>query len=223
MLKAMSLHTRRRATLAAIALAAGILAAGGVHAAPCAGFDDVDTSATYCTAVQWIKSRGVTLGCTATSYCPDAAVNRAQMALFMSRLSTALLPQFYSQSAHMTSQHVAALFFKEMACKVTVPAAAFTRTARVSGSFYGSASGGEVQMWLAYKKDGSLPQLIGTDSLLVPTSESMNVAYTAAPSLTLDAGGVYQLLVALNNNAAFDSLVSASTCFIDAVVITAAP
>ena len=47
-----------------------------VHAAPCAGFTDVDSSSLYCPNVEWIKNRLVTLGCAPNLYCPDAMVTR---------------------------------------------------------------------------------------------------------------------------------------------------
>ena len=56
------------------------------NAAPCAGFTDVDTASPFCTNVAWMKSRNITLGCTATLYCPDQYVTRLQMAAFMYRL-----------------------------------------------------------------------------------------------------------------------------------------
>lgn len=64
------------------------LTAMNVLAAPCAGFNDVDTADSYCGAVTFVKNTGITLGCTATQYCPADAVTRAQMALFMQRLSS---------------------------------------------------------------------------------------------------------------------------------------
>ena len=61
-------------------------------AAPCAGFTDVDSADPFCSNVEWLKSRGVTLGCTATLYCPGSVVSRLQMAAFMNRLGGALTP-----------------------------------------------------------------------------------------------------------------------------------
>jgi len=61
-------------------------------AAPCAGFSDVDDSSGFCRNVDWLKNRGITFGCTATTYCPGDSVNRLQMAAFMNRLGTALTP-----------------------------------------------------------------------------------------------------------------------------------
>ena len=54
-----------------------------VLGAPCAGFTDVDDSSSFCVNVEWIKNRGITLGCTATQYCPHDYVTRLQMAAFL--------------------------------------------------------------------------------------------------------------------------------------------
>ena len=59
----------------------------------CAGFGDVDLEDAACSNVEWIRNRGVTLGCVAgTSYCPSGNVTRLQMAAFMNRLGSALTP-----------------------------------------------------------------------------------------------------------------------------------
>lgn len=61
-------------------------------ASNCGNFTDVFASDIYCGSVEWLRNRGVTLGCTATTYCPGDFVPRSQMALFMNRLGTALTP-----------------------------------------------------------------------------------------------------------------------------------
>ena len=69
------------------------LAPGVADAAPCAGFTDVESTSGFCANVEWIRNRGVTLGCSSsTLYCPDATVTRLAMAAFMNRLGTALTP-----------------------------------------------------------------------------------------------------------------------------------
>ena len=82
--------------LLAAALATGFqLSALPAVAAPCGGFIDVDdtvVSSDFCQSVEWIKNRGVTLGCGTGLYCPDNAVNRLQMAAFMKRLGGVLSP-----------------------------------------------------------------------------------------------------------------------------------
>ena len=49
-------------------------------------FDDVPADATYGPAVDWLAETGITKGCTATTYCPDGTVTRAEMAAFLWRL-----------------------------------------------------------------------------------------------------------------------------------------
>jgi hypothetical protein len=81
-------------------LAAGVLVAGltiatapVATAAPCAGFADVQDTSGFCPNVEWLKNRGITLGCTsATAYCPFNPVSRLAMAAFMNRLGNALTP-----------------------------------------------------------------------------------------------------------------------------------
>ena len=50
-----------------------------------ATFEDVPADASYADAVAAIADLGVTAGCTATEFCPDETVTRAQMASFLVR------------------------------------------------------------------------------------------------------------------------------------------
>jgi hypothetical protein len=52
----------------------------------CDGFTDVLASSSFCPDVTWMKTYGITKGCTASEYCPDDNVTRLQMAAFMHRL-----------------------------------------------------------------------------------------------------------------------------------------
>jgi hypothetical protein len=56
----------------------------------CAAFTDVDAASSFCPDVDWLRNRAITLGCTATTYCPTDSVSRLAMAAFMNRLGTAL-------------------------------------------------------------------------------------------------------------------------------------
>jgi hypothetical protein len=58
----------------------------------CGDFIDVSPTDFFCQNVEWIANRLVTLGCTATEYCPNNFVLRSQMAAFLNRLGTALTP-----------------------------------------------------------------------------------------------------------------------------------
>ena len=68
------------------------LGAGSLHAAPCAGFTDVDDTSAFCPNVEWMKNRGITLGCAVNLYCPNDLVTRLAMAAFMNRLGESLFP-----------------------------------------------------------------------------------------------------------------------------------
>jgi len=59
---------------------------GTPQAAVATGFDDVAPDASYRPAVDWLAETGITLGCTATTYCPAGTVTRAEMAAFLWRL-----------------------------------------------------------------------------------------------------------------------------------------
>ena len=78
--------------LRAVLVALPLAATAAVHAAPCAGFDDVDAASAFCPNVEWIRNRAVTLGCSATQFCPDGAVSRLSLAAFVNRLGSALTP-----------------------------------------------------------------------------------------------------------------------------------
>jgi hypothetical protein len=59
---------------------------------PTIGFSDVPRSLTHRAAIERVASSAVTVGCTASRYCPDREVTRAEMATFLAR-SRALLPR----------------------------------------------------------------------------------------------------------------------------------
>ena len=87
------IHAASRNLLVRAAAIAALAFGPSALAAPCSGFTDVEDGDGFCANVEWIKNRGVTLGCTSsTLYCPVASVTRLQMAAFMNRLGTALTP-----------------------------------------------------------------------------------------------------------------------------------
>jgi S-layer homology domain len=50
-----------------------------------ASFTDVPTNAQFFAEIEAMKESGITAGCTATTFCPDANVTRRQMAAFFAR------------------------------------------------------------------------------------------------------------------------------------------
>src|SRR5512144_2098041 len=76
-----------------VLVTAFMLVAGPAVAAPCAGFQDLDDSNPYCPDVAWLESRGITLGCAASLFCPTALPDRLQIAVFLSRMRHAMFTQ----------------------------------------------------------------------------------------------------------------------------------
>jgi len=136
-----------------------------VHAAPCAGFTDVDDSSSFCPNVEWLKNRSVTLGCTSTTlYCPTDLVNRLSMAAFMNRVGTALTPAFLRKRDASTTLSLAT---ERIVC-VTDPFAVtgFPRTAIVQGmlNIYTPDAGLDVRAAVVVSTDnGTTWSLSGTE------------------------------------------------------------
>ena len=76
------------------------------NAAPCAGFTDVDESEPFCASVQWLRNQGITQGCSASEFCPNAGVTRLQMAAFLRRLATATAPALYGTDGELFGHYV---------------------------------------------------------------------------------------------------------------------
>jgi hypothetical protein len=74
---------RRFALLLGVALS---LLTSSAFAQNCDGFTDVLASNPFCPDVTWLKTYGVTKGCSPSQFCPNENVTRLQMAAFMHRL-----------------------------------------------------------------------------------------------------------------------------------------
>ncbi len=66
-------------------MAAFLVRALNLPAAPDAGFKDVPSSDTFADAINRLAAAGVTNGCTTGYFCPNEPVNREQMAAFLVR------------------------------------------------------------------------------------------------------------------------------------------
>ena len=86
----------RPAILFALFAVSAVIALPG-HAAPCAGFPDVDDTSQFCPNVEWLKNRQVTVGCGNGGYCPNDPVTRLSMSAFLQRLGVALIPSTLGQ------------------------------------------------------------------------------------------------------------------------------
>lgn len=197
---------------AALLFAVGLVGVDPVHAAPCAGFTDVDdTTNPFCPNIQWIKNRSITLGCGAGIFCPGNPVLREQMAAFLNRLGNALEPTF----AHAAQAGVAAQVNAPARVCVTSPVTItdYPRVASPAGSMlYVSATvagGANFTARLVYSTDGgmvwnnwsSLETTAGTHSNIYAS-----MSPTAGPVI-LDVGQVAAFAIQPNNFAgtAFDA------------------
>lgn len=126
------------------ALIASLLALGATtqtaNAAPCVGFTDVFDTDSFCGAVEWLKNRAVTTGCTATEYCPWTDVSRAAMALFMNRLGKAMTPIVLHKEHQVASNvTIGSPAGGVLLCQFDedFPVTGYTRLARFHANVYG--------------------------------------------------------------------------------------
>lgn len=71
-----------------VQLAPGIGPSAIFPFAPVPYFTDAPAGHPYFSSIQKLKDLGITTGCTASAYCPDASTTRGQMAVFLVRLLT---------------------------------------------------------------------------------------------------------------------------------------
>jgi hypothetical protein len=127
-----------------VLLAAALFAVSPVApTAPCTGFTDVDSASPFCPNVEWLKNRGITLGCTSTTlYCPSDPVIRLAMAAFLNRLAYALRPVRLANTDSLGAQTVNA---NPVVCRTRpYPVTDFPRSAHaeVTLGAVGSGPGG---------------------------------------------------------------------------------
>jgi hypothetical protein len=138
--------------LAGVVAAGSQLGAMSAQAAPCGGLVDVESTlqtGDFCESVEWIKNRGVTLGCAVGLYCPFDNVTRLQMAAFMKRLGDAVTPKVLT---HEASPGPINLDVLERVCvtpnidpapvpPATIPGKPYPRRAVIQTTFSGQAAG----------------------------------------------------------------------------------
>ena len=145
-------------------IVASLLALGtslpATAAVDCVNFTDVTTADAFCPAVEWLKNRGVTTGCTATEYCPSLNVSRAQMALFMNRLGKALTPRVLHKEVSIATFTTASNVPGALLCATDdFDVVGFPRTARFLGAFFGTLDSNAwawLQGYWRYSTDGGV-------------------------------------------------------------------
>lgn len=88
-----------RAVLASVLF--GLSAAAG---AACGPFHDVEDGSLFCSSIEWISSREITIGCGANAYCPKAYTTREQVAAMLRRYGAAMTPRILRTEAYAWPQ-----------------------------------------------------------------------------------------------------------------------
>lgn len=185
-----------RDLLAAVLLGFPALAA----ADPCPGaspFTDVARTDGFCTNTEWLRNRGVTVGCTATAYCPNDPVSRAQMALFMNRLGVALTP-----SPQMTEAGLGAidLDVESFVCASSVyTIAGYPRQIVLNAHFSGlTSAAADYNVEIRYNTDGSatvFPNAINAFSQRAGSDTANWTHASVSATLPLGVGTSYRFAV----------------------------
>jgi hypothetical protein len=106
--------------------------------AQCVGFTDTPDDV-FCPAVEWLKNRSITTGCTGTEFCPSSPVSRLAMAQFMNRLGKAITPVVLHKQGYQNNVTVSSGTDPgTLACEtVDYLVEGYPRTARFLGFYYG--------------------------------------------------------------------------------------
>ena len=168
-----------------------LLAFPAIAWAQCAGFtdtpDDGSGPTALCPSVQWLKNRGITYGCTATTYCPSSSVTRAQMAMFMQRLGNVLTPTDLGVIANDTDDATVDLSVpaNRIRCAMTndIPAASYPRRVLFNNkvNLYNPSARVDVVAEVVFSTNG------GVDWIAVPDSktyQTLNGALTPADNVS---------------------------------------
>ena len=192
----------------------------------CSGFTDVLSNSAFCSNVDYLKNRNITLGCTSsTVYCPNDSVTRLSMAAFMNRLGKALSPATYQNTAdggaHSLLTNGVIIF-----CPTgNIPPENYRRNALVTARMSALADG-NFTSWrgsMFYSVDGGNTwQTLGS-AVGMRASASPGQWSSVAPNtvFTMQAGRTYRFGIGVNRDNVVPSTgnFTQSHCAIDAKVV----
>lgn len=185
---------------AVLALASISGTAHAITASCNTSFVDVPTDASYCQAAEWLKQRGVTLGCSDTThYCPNEFVTRGSMALFLRRLSDVEAPLF-RHASQFTSMDTSAYV-----CQTnSIAIGNYPRIATGVGTASVSASSGAANftVQVLYSTNGGVNWNFWSDNYLAfnaPAGIFGNGTSVATPT-TFAAGQAVTFALAVTSN-----------------------
>jgi hypothetical protein len=175
-----------------------LLAPGAALAQSCGGvFTDVPAADPFCPNVEWILNRGITTGCTATTYCPTNPVTRLQMAAFLNRMGRALTPEDVTPGVTAPTAATSPAGNPVLCQTADYPVTGYPRRAIVAGSavLSGPSASIDVRAAIAYSTNG------GTTWTAIPNSDQYVVltpGLTPVDRSTLSPFGAVNLNVGQN-------------------------
>ena len=167
--------------------------------ASCGGFSDVTGVDIYCNSVEWLRNRGVTLGCGANTYCPGDLVSRGSMALFMQRLGDTISPTWYSDGVMSTG--LLTIDGGASTCATPdFPAVNYPRSAMVTWSFAGLAGAPlTARIWSRTSVDGGTTYANNEVNYMRVTSQGSGWASTSASvKVSIPAGSAPRFALRLD-------------------------
>lgn len=168
----------------------------------CGGFVDVFPSDFFCNNVEWIANRNVTLGCTASEYCPNQFVLRSQMAAFLNRLGNALQPDILRT---IDPDFGGTYDPSDVGCvSAAVPINEYPRRASFGATLmnFNASLSKTVQAELVYSTNGGTTWTSTGDSVMWQTidpTERTTLALVGGP-LDLNVGSTYQFAIRTQTN-----------------------
>lgn len=124
-------------------------------------FSDVPTTAFYHNAVEWVKNRGITAGCAVGLYCPNDAVTRGTMAVFLQKEGQVLTPQLIDSTQFGATLDINTT--AQIICQTTTTyTPTFPQQAVLLSRVDGAANGPlTYRNWPQYSTDGGTTWLSG--------------------------------------------------------------
>lgn len=190
--------------LRAAAVAAAITVAPTAAVAQnCGGFTDVFTSDNYCNAVEWLKNRQVTLGCTSTTvYCPGDVVSRGSMALFMQRLGNVITPKWVSfQQGTGTGSTIQPGQFQGVCSTPSqaLPAVNYPQSLRIRGTVSAPFGAGTIALAMYYQLNNGPFVNLNSTELQVSVPSGDHVLHWSSNVVLVPPGNAISGTIAIVN------------------------
>ena len=219
---------KRHAWMSSLAVAAALATAPAPALAQnCGGFTDVFTTDNYCNAVEWLKNRQITLGCTSTTlYCPSQAVSRGAMALFLNRLGIAVSPKTLTAQDVTPATTIAPNQFQQMCPTATFPAQTYPQIVRARGSISIPATGNLLVLtyYVSQSQAPSFVDMSTTPLQVGPVNGVQNLTWSAR-GLLIPPNNAVNFVIAVVNPAGSGSnlVLGAGRCAIEVDILNASP